>query len=81
MTYKQNQRKLAESLWIEIEKAILQSPGVRRSYKKLQAFDPHGDPAKYNLSLDMKRLGELIKNDEKNRQDFSVETRISKKTF
>ena len=55
MTYRKTKRKLAESLWLEIEKAILQSPGVRHSYKKLQAFDPGGDPAKYNLSLGYKK--------------------------
>lgn len=73
MTYRETKRKLAESLWLEIEKAILQSPGVRHSYKKLQAFDPGGDPAKYNLSLDIKKLGELIQNDEKNRPALSAE--------
>jgi hypothetical protein len=71
---KETQRQLAETLWLEIEKAILQSPGVRQSFKKLQASDPKGDPAKYNLSLDIKKLGELIQNDEKSRYDFSVET-------
>ena len=73
MTYQKTKRKLAESLWLEIEKAILQSPGVRRSYKKLQAFDPEGDPAKYNLSLDIKKLGELIQNDEKSSRALSAE--------
>ena len=73
MTYRETKRKLAESLWLEIEKAILQSPGVRHSYKKLQAFDPGGDPARYNLSLDIKKLGELIQNDEKSSRAFSAE--------
>jgi len=72
------QRQLAETLWIEIEKAILQSPGVRQSFKKLQASDPKGDPAQYNLSLDIKKLGELIQRDEQNRKDFYVNTRIIK---
>jgi hypothetical protein len=75
---KNTQRQLAETLWIEIEKAILHSPGVRQSFKKLQAYDPNGDPAKYNLSLDIKKLGELIQNDEKSRHGFSVDTRIFK---
>ena len=73
MRYRETKRKLAESLWLEIEKAILQSPGVRHSYKKLQAFDPEGDPAKYNLSLDIKKLGELIQNDEKSSRALSAE--------
>jgi len=73
MTYRDTKRKLAEALWLEIEKAILQSRGVRHSYKKLQAFDPDGDPAKYNLSLDIKKLGELIQNDENINQEFPVE--------
>jgi hypothetical protein len=72
VTYRQTKRKLAESLWLEIEKAILQSPGVRYSYKKLQAFDPNGDPAKYNLSLDIKKLGELIESDEQNLQKLTA---------
>ena len=75
---KKTQRQLAETLWIEIEKAILQSSGVRQSFKKLQAFDPKGDPAKYNLSLDIKKLGELIQNDEKSRQGFSMGTQFFK---
>ncbi len=73
MTYRETKRKLAESLWLEIEKAILQSPGVRHSYKKLQAFDPGGDFARYNLSLDIKKLGDLIQNDEQNLQRLSEE--------
>lgn len=73
MTSRETKRKLAEALWFEIEKAILQSPGVRHSYKKLQAFDPDGDPAKYNLSLDIKKLGELIQNRKKNRPALSAE--------
>lgn len=73
MTYRETKRKLAESLWLEIEKAILQSPGVRHSYKKLQAFDPGGDIARYNLSLDIKKLGDLIQNDEQNLQRLSEE--------
>jgi hypothetical protein len=71
VTYRKTKRKLAESLWLEIEKAILQSPGVRHSYKKLQAFDPKGDPAKYNLSLNIKKLGELIESDEQNLQKLT----------
>lgn len=71
MTYRETKRKLAESLWLEIELAILQSPGVRHSYKKLKAFDPKGDPAKYNLSLDIKKLGELIQNEEKKIKNHS----------
>jgi hypothetical protein len=74
----ETQRQLAETLWLEIEKAILQSPGVRQSFKKLQASDPKGDPAEYNLSLDMKKLGELIQSDEQNRKNFSVETQVFK---
>ena len=73
MTYRETKRKLAESLWLEIEKAILQSPGVRHSYNKLQAFDPGGDLARYNLSLDIKKLGDLIQNDENRKDQFSVE--------
>jgi len=73
VTYRATQRKLAEALWMEIEKAILESPGVRHSYKKLLAFDPGGDSAKYNLSLDIKKLGELIQNDEKNNQAWTAE--------
>ena len=72
------QRQLAETLWLEIEKAILLSTGVRQSFKKLQAYDPKGDPAKYNLSLDIKKLGELIQNDEESRQGFAVETQFIK---
>jgi hypothetical protein len=78
VTPKQTQRQLAEALWIEIEKAILQSPGVRQSFKKLQASDPEGDPAQYNLSLDIKKLGELIQSEENNCRKFSVDTRIFK---
>lgn len=78
MKPKETQKELAETLWIEIEKAILQSPGVRRSFKKLQSSDPKGDPAQYNLSLDIKKLGKLIQKDEKSRQDFSVDTRVFK---
>jgi len=66
MSFRGTKRKLAETLWQEIEKAVLHSAGVRHSYKKLQAFDPDGDPAKYNLSLDIKKLGELIASDEDN---------------
>jgi len=72
VTYRETKRKLAESLWLEIEQAILQSPGVRHSYKKLQAFDPDGDPTRYNLSLDIKKLGELIQNDEKSNRALSA---------
>ena len=70
MTSKETQRQLAEKLWIEIEKAILHSPGVRQSFKELRDFDPAGDPAKYNLSLDIGKLGELIQNDENHPQDY-----------
>lgn len=59
-------------MWLEIEKAILLSPGVRHSYKKLQAFDPNGDPAKYNLSLNIKKLGELFESDEQNLQKLTA---------
>jgi hypothetical protein len=78
MRQNETQRQLAETLWIEIENAILQSPGVRQSFKRLQASDPDGDPAKYNLSLDIKKLGELIQNEEKKRQNFPVGTPIFK---
>ncbi|GJL79497.1 MAG: hypothetical protein NPINA01_24860 [Nitrospinaceae bacterium] len=71
----QTQRQLAETLWIEIEKAILQSPGVRHSYKKFQAA---GDPDKYNLSLDIRKLGELIESEEKARQGLSVNAGVSR---
>jgi hypothetical protein len=73
VTYSETKRKLAEALWLEIELAILQSPGVRHSYKKLKAFDPKGDPAKYNLSLDIKKLGELIQNEEQKSKQNSSE--------
>ncbi len=72
----QVQKQLAETLWIEIENAILQSPGVRHSFKKLMISDPKGDTAKYNLSLDIKRMGELIQSAEENRREFSVEAGI-----
>lgn len=78
MARNEAQRQLAESLWIEIENAILQSPGVRRSFKKLQVFDPNGDTVQCNLSLDIKKLGELIQKDEENRREFSVDARISR---
>ncbi len=73
MTFQETKRKLAESLWLEIEHAILQSPGVRHSYKKLKAFDPKGDTAKYNLSLDIKKLGELIQSEEQKSRHNSPE--------
>ncbi len=78
MKRKETQKELAETLWLEIEKAILQSPGVHQSFKRLQASDPKGNPAEYNLSLDMKKLGELIQNNEESRQDFSVKTQFFK---
>lgn len=81
MGYRETKNKLAESLWLEIEKAILQSPGVRHSYKKLQAFDPNGDPAEYNLSLDIKKLGDLIENDEGRIQNISTEREYPKGIF
>lgn len=81
MPYQETKKDLAESLWLEIEKAILQSPGVRESYKKLQAFDPGGDPARYNLALDMKKLGDLIQNDESEQQNFSHEHEVPNSAF
>jgi len=81
VTYRATKRKLAEALWMEIEKAILESPGVRHSYKKLQAFDPGGDLAKYNLSLDIKKLGKLIQNDEKSNKEFPVEEEYPNSIF
>lgn len=53
-------RKLAEYLWMEINKAILTSPEVKLSIKQLQAPGLLDYVNEYNLVLEVNRLIDKI---------------------
>lgn len=53
-------KKLAEYLWMEINKAILTSPEVKHSIKQLQALGLLDYVSEYNLVLEVDRLVDKI---------------------
>ncbi|MBT3183085.1 MAG: hypothetical protein HOI59_10720 [Nitrospina sp.] len=53
-------KKLAEYLWTEINKAILKSPDVQISIKKLQKLELLDYVSEYNLVLEVDKLIESI---------------------
>ena len=55
-----NKKRLAEYLWMEINKAILASPEVKNSIKQLQALDLLDYVSEYNLVLEVDRLIDKI---------------------
>lgn len=62
---KNKKKKLAEYLWTEINKAILKSPDVQFSIKKLEKLQLLDYVAEYNLVLEVDKLIEnILKTDE-----------------
>ncbi len=61
---KQQKRRELESLWKEIEKAIVNSPEVRLSLTKYQAIDSSDASFKDNIILEIDKLSELIEKEE-----------------
>ena len=55
-----SKRKLAEYFWMEVNKAILNSPEVKLSIKQLQALELLDYVSEYNLVLEVDRLIEKI---------------------
>ena len=53
-------KRLAEYLWTEINKAILKSPDVQFSIKKLQKLELLDYVAEFNLVLEVDKLIESI---------------------
>jgi hypothetical protein len=51
-----SKRKLAEYFWMEVNKAILNSPEVKLSIKQLQALELLDYVSEYNLVLEVDRL-------------------------
>lgn len=60
-----SKRKLVEFLWVEINRAILNSPEVKSSIKILKDLELLDHIADYNLVLDVNALIDLIQRDEK----------------
>ena len=56
-------KKLAEYLWIEINRAILTSPEVKLSIKQLQGLGLLEYVSEYNLVLEVDRLIDKIVNE------------------
>ena len=54
------EKKLAEYLWTEINKAILKSPDVQFSIKKLQKLELLDYVSEFNLVLEVDKLIESI---------------------
>ena len=67
-------KRLAEYLWTEINKAILKSPDVQFSIKKLQKLELLDYVAEFNLVLEVDKLIESIlkKNAEKETKTKSI---------
>ncbi len=59
---KDKKKKLAEYLWIQINKAILNSPEVKFSIKQLQELELLDYVSEYNLVLEVDQLIERIVN-------------------
>ena len=57
-------KEALETLWEDIEKALLQSPAVRVSLTNYQAFDQLSESLKDNIILNIDQLTEMVKNDE-----------------
>ena len=61
MSWERDEKKrLAEYLWTEINKAILKSPDVQFSIKKLQKLELLDYVAEFNLVLEVDKLIESI---------------------
>jgi len=61
--------KMAELLWADINNAILRSAEVKASIRRMVEMNMLDYLAKYNLTIDMKRLVELT-NREEQKQEF-----------
>ena len=57
---KGNKKRLAKYLWTEINQKILNSPGVQLSIKKLEKLQLLDYVAKFNISLQVDKLIEII---------------------
>jgi hypothetical protein len=57
---KGNKKRLAKYLWTEINQTILNSPGVQLSIKKLEKLQLLDYVAKFNISLQVDKLIEII---------------------
>ncbi len=62
----ETKRRLVQSLWIEINRAIIGSQDVKSCIKLLKDFDLLDHVQGFNLKLDMKMLLKLIQYDDKN---------------
>ncbi|MFQ5450337.1 MAG: hypothetical protein ACE5E9_06880 [Nitrospinaceae bacterium] len=62
----ESKRKLIEFLWVEINRAIINSPEVQSSIKTLQDLDLIDHVTDYNLMLDINALIELIQREKGN---------------
>ncbi|GJL77372.1 MAG: hypothetical protein NPINA01_03610 [Nitrospinaceae bacterium] len=64
-TRSNGQKKEAlETLWEDIEKAVLQSPAVRVSLTNYQAIGPMNESLQDKIILNIDKLTEMVKNDE-----------------
>lgn len=64
-TRSNGQKKEAlETLWEDIEKALLQSPAVRVSLANYEALDQLSESLKDNIILNIDKLTEMVKKDE-----------------
>ncbi len=75
-----SKRKLVEFLWVEINRAILNSPEVKSSVKILKDLELLDHIADYNLVLDVNALIDLIQKDEKMQTLPSSKNGIESKT-
>ncbi len=75
-----SKRKLVEFLWVEINRAILNSPEVKSSIKILKDLELLDHIADYNLVLDVNALIDLIQRDEKMQTLPSIKDGIESKT-
>ena len=69
---KDKKKRLAEFLWTEINKAILKSPDVQTSIKKLEQLKLLDYVSEFNLVLEVDKLIENIL-----KQDVSLEAKNS----
>lgn len=69
-------RQFAELLWVEINKAILNSPEVRKSVQRLKSLGMLQHMSKYDLVLDIEKLIELAQKEENLRSESVEETSL-----
>jgi len=82
MSSEKNQKKrLAEYLWTEINKAILKSPDVQFSVKKLEKLQLLDYVAEFNLVLEVDKLIEGILQKEAKKEAKTLDMEKLKKEF